>query len=417
MKICIVSNRKGFIHDYSAFADSCDIVIRISKMDNLDSGFTGSKTDITVVSVWDGYLRYSREKRHMDHLKTVPKIYFNNEEKDLSRKFAKSEGLENWEFLPQCVHDSTTNYTTLSKALCLADYLFPNDTLYYLGDIQAEVCAPRPSKHPYEKENLYIQKLIKRKRLIPIMGRIDTTCKFSDNIEGRNSKSRFLIVNPHDGHSSTFRHLGLPILGMGYEKWNFLFLLDRMYRDLSERVKLMPELESLIFMGICKNSLPAAWLVLRFKKEHPEYKLGIWGCPWIGDRSRGENEYESLLDTQEARSYAISSPYKEMLSLYGDPLTMLEKAKRDGLRVPLFSFYGTNARFRADEKNSDRLSDFITKKYYLPLQKQICPSAGHSLIFQLMKSCPEIIGRCLTEILSIISQYSEDRKFQDEVLS
>lgn len=416
MKICIVSNRKSYVHDYSSFVDSCDIVIRVSKMDNLDSGFTGSKTDIAVVSVWDAYLRYSREARHMDHLKTVPKIYFNNEEKKLSEKFASSESLKNWEFLPQCVHDSTTNYTTLSKALCLADYLFPNDSLYYLGDIQAEFRAPETSKHPYEKENLYIQKLINRKRLIPIMGHINTACNFSDNIEDYNSSSHTLIVNPHDGHSSTFRHLGLPLLSMQYEKWNFLFLLDKMYSDLSERVKLMPDLESLIFMGICKNSLPALWLALRFKKEHPRYKIGIWGCPWIGDRSRGGNEYEHLLDIQEAKNYANSSPYKEMLLLYGDPLAMLENAKKDGVRVPLFSFYGTSEQFPADENNSCRLSEFITKKYYFPLHKQISPSAGHSLIFQLMKSRPEIIVRCLADILNIISQYPEDRKFPEEIL-
>lgn len=417
MKICIVSNRSGYANDYSAFVDSCDTVIRISKMDNLDSGLTGSKTDIAVVSVWNGYLRHSREARHMDHLKTVSKIYFNNEEKDLTRKFAKSEALVNWEFLPQCVHDSTTNYTTLSKALCLADYLFPNDTLYYLGDTQAEVRAPGNSKHPYEKENLYIQKLIKRNRLIPIMGRINTSCEFSDNIESHHDKSRILIVNPHDGHSSSFRHLGQPLLSIVYEKWNFLFLLNKMYRDLSERIKRMPELETLLFMGICKNSLPAVWLALRFKKEHPEYKAGILGCPWIGDRSRGQNEYQNALDTTEFQSFATSSPYKEMLLLYGDPLAMLEKAEKDGIRVPLFSFYGTNERFRADEKNSDRLSEFITKKYYFPLERQACPSSGHSLIFQLMKSRPRLIGRCLDEILNILSLYPEERKFPGEILS
>lgn len=168
-RICIVSNKRDLTRNYSAFVDSCDKVIRVSKMDNLNSGLAGVKTDIVLISCCAIYLAFSPGERHMEVLRGVPEIYFNNEELDSSNEFACREGLENWKFMPGAVHRSTGNFTTLSKALCLADYLFPEAQLYYLGDTDMNLRATGSWKHHAPTENAYMQSLIDSGRVIPIL--------------------------------------------------------------------------------------------------------------------------------------------------------------------------------------------------------------------------------------------------------
>ena len=143
--------------------------MRINKMDNLNSGLEGTRTDILLISWFYGYLDFSPAQRHMDMLPEIPEIYFNNEELGRSNEFACREGLKNWKFMPGAVHRSTPNFTTLSKALCLADYLFPDVQLYYLGDTDMNLRAPGIPKHHAPVENAYIQSLIGHGRLIPIL--------------------------------------------------------------------------------------------------------------------------------------------------------------------------------------------------------------------------------------------------------
>lgn len=45
-RICIVSNKRNLKRNYSAFVDSCDKIMRVNKMDNLNSGLAGTRTDI-----------------------------------------------------------------------------------------------------------------------------------------------------------------------------------------------------------------------------------------------------------------------------------------------------------------------------------------------------------------------------------
>lgn len=168
-RVCIISNKRNLKRNYSAFVDSCDQVMRVSKMDNLNSGLAGTRTDILLISCFPGYLAFSPAERHMDMLPEIPEIYFNNEELEYSNEFACREGLKNWKFMPGAVHRSTPNFTTLSKALCLADYLFPDAQLYYLGDTDMNVRAPGIPKHHAPVENAYIQSLIAHGRVIPIL--------------------------------------------------------------------------------------------------------------------------------------------------------------------------------------------------------------------------------------------------------
>lgn len=168
-RICIVSNKRNLKRNYSAFVDSCDKIMRVNKMDNLNSGLAGTRTDILLISCFYGYLAFSPAERHMDMLPEIPEIYFNNEELGCSNEFACREGLKNWKFMPGAVHRSTPNFTTLSKALCLADYLFPDAQLYYLGDTDMNLRASGSPKHHASVENAYIQSLIDHGRIIPIL--------------------------------------------------------------------------------------------------------------------------------------------------------------------------------------------------------------------------------------------------------
>lgn len=179
MKVCLISNKNNLKRSYSTFVDSCDRVMRVSKMENLDSGLTGRKTDVVLVSCFPGYLAFDRRTRHVDELKKVPEIYFNNEAPGWASEFAGKEGISRWKFMPSAVHHSTTNFTTLSKALCLADYLFPKAQLYYLGDTDAALRAPGSPKHPHGKENAYMQSLIESGRVIPILEEEEAIFRFS----------------------------------------------------------------------------------------------------------------------------------------------------------------------------------------------------------------------------------------------
>ncbi len=170
MNVCIISNKQNLEHNYSRFIDSCEKVMRISKMDNLDSGQAGTKTDIAFVSVCSAYFWHSRQKRHVDVLKTVPEIYFNNEDWNRTLQFVKNEQIENWQFIPKEISAMTCNFTTVGKAIPLASSLYPDAQLYYLGDVKAAIRAPGSPKHGpfHKKETDMITSLINSGRLIDI---------------------------------------------------------------------------------------------------------------------------------------------------------------------------------------------------------------------------------------------------------
>lgn len=167
-RVCIVSNKCDLRRNYSKFVEACDVVMRISKMDNLDTGLTGRRTDVALVSCFRGYAEFSREARHVDELKAVPEVYFVNEYKQETEAFAAKERLTGWRFMPDSVKLVTSYFTTLSKGVALADHLFPEALLYFLGDCQAELRAP-PGAHPYERENSFIRDLIARGRVVPVL--------------------------------------------------------------------------------------------------------------------------------------------------------------------------------------------------------------------------------------------------------
>lgn len=173
-KVCIISNIEDLTRDYSDFIDSCDIVLRISKMSNLDTGLTGQKKDIALVSCWSDYMRYSREERHVEQLKQVEQIYFLYTERDLVGHLIESEGLKNWSYLPQEPDDKSQSFSTFSKGIALADYLYPEVQLYFLGDMDVATRTGAGSSHCGSGDNHYLRTMVNNGRLIPILYDVDS---------------------------------------------------------------------------------------------------------------------------------------------------------------------------------------------------------------------------------------------------
>ncbi|MFI3244277.1 MAG: hypothetical protein R3Y56_08500 [Akkermansia sp.] len=183
-RVCIISNKEDIDRDYSAFVDSCDIVVRVNKMGNLSSGLTGSKTDLAVVSCWRHYMSFSREDRHLEHLKQVPAIAFLTDDTPLTRRFVEAESLERWCYIAPSVDAATQRFSTLTKAIALADYYYPDSQLYYLGDLEVALRTNNSVKHTRSGDNAYLKRLIKQKRLIPIMQEEEAGCtRYSQEID------------------------------------------------------------------------------------------------------------------------------------------------------------------------------------------------------------------------------------------
>lgn len=486
-RICIVSNKRNLQRNYSAFVDSCDQVMRISKMDNLDSGLAGTRTDMALVSCFYEYQNHSPRARHMDALRQTPEIYFNNETMDCSHRFSCEERLNHWKFLPASVHDSTGNFTTLSKGLCLADHLFPDAQLYYLGDTDMAKRAPNSSKHSAPRENAYMQALIDSGRLIPILEdtaqqhhystaapirtpaspcpssnegshtifinhpqwkdnfiingsrgkrqRRNDQATILNNENGRLSlkwdewgKENFiqmpngqfnllayqythsineitkyateLTVNPYDGYSSVFRHTNRTFIGMGYRQWDFLLLLDRMYRDLEQAIQRMPRLQSILLMGICKDAIPSLYLAQQLKKNFPHLHIGVWGCPWPCDYSGPSPVVNGLTLSPSHALICNSEPYQSLLRCYGDPLAMLKRPDTEGIH--LFGFYGKNNAWCVDEQAADRLTPYLQKTYTHECGDGENVSQVHGKILQLCKQQPAMISSWIDEMFSIM---------------
>lgn len=160
-RICIVSNRPWFARNYSDFVDSCDLVIRISKMENLGSGLSGSRTDMAVVACWRGYMTFSAKARKMDVLRELPFIYFDPEDVPLTQDFCKSQDLKNWAFIPSDPDTRSYHFSTFGKAVVLANWLYPQAHIFCLGDKSVAIRTNNSIKHVPSSESSFMSELQK----------------------------------------------------------------------------------------------------------------------------------------------------------------------------------------------------------------------------------------------------------------
>lgn len=210
-RICIISNRPFFTRDYSPFIDSCDIVIRINKMDNLDTGLTGTRTDTVVISCWQDYLSFPRAARHMETLHRARHIYFPAEPAPLTRQFCQQENFRHWAFLPPAVEQHTQHFTTCTKAIALADWLYPQAKLFFLGDTNTAARTGLAPLHLRSGDERYLHHLLHTRRLHPILEDHlpENSCRYSIPIPPEKQENATLALLLH--HPTALPHEQIPL--------------------------------------------------------------------------------------------------------------------------------------------------------------------------------------------------------------
>lgn len=75
--IACIQNQRCVVRNYSEFIDKCDLVVRSGKMDNIETGRTGTRTDIVFASTPKEWQPYSEEEQHIKETNAVPLIFMN----------------------------------------------------------------------------------------------------------------------------------------------------------------------------------------------------------------------------------------------------------------------------------------------------------------------------------------------------
>lgn len=170
MTITLISNKHHLTRQYTPFVDSCDKVMRINKMENLDTGLAGTRTDMALVSLHQGYFNFSRPNRHAELLNSIPELYFFPDAPWMAVNYAFGEGIEKWEALPQWMHVKVRKLTACGAGIVLARHLYPEATIYFLGDTNAWQRTPSfGGGHTCNAENAMIAELTRQGALIPIL--------------------------------------------------------------------------------------------------------------------------------------------------------------------------------------------------------------------------------------------------------
>lgn len=131
MKIVIVSNKPDLEEDYSEFVDSCDVVVRINKLDSITYEKTGKKTDITFISAWLNLYIHPDAFKHIDYIRNS--IIYITEEQKYNTNFIeliKNKISPNKDFIIYQYYKETT----LNHAIDIISKRYPNEKIYYIGD-------------------------------------------------------------------------------------------------------------------------------------------------------------------------------------------------------------------------------------------------------------------------------------------
>lgn len=152
-KIAVVANGP-VTRNYSEFIDSCDLVFRVNKMEEMASGRLGTKTDVAVVSLYGSGYSYFSE--HPDKLRDITVVYFNQENRRITENFCERHHIPQ-RFLPPQVDCSTSNFTTLGKAVLLAKFLHPDATIFLIGDRDVATRTHHSGKHLMSSENKVLE--------------------------------------------------------------------------------------------------------------------------------------------------------------------------------------------------------------------------------------------------------------------
>lgn len=224
-----------------------------------------------------------------------------------------------------------------------------------------------------------------------------------------------LFINPYDGANSVFRLTSKPFISIRYSRWDFLLQLDRMERDIDACIQSLPALRSVLFAGLCKDSLSALVLALRLKKKHPRLCIGAWGCAWAENYSGSSPVYKNVTISREHARICSTPPYRDLLARYGDALSLVHKAADAGIRLHLFGFYSTNSTWQLDLLATERLKGWLQQTYVYRAPENERINEVHGKILHLGKNQPELVKAWIDEMFTLMNREPPECCFADRV--
>lgn len=161
--VAIVTNKDRFNRNYSKFIDSCDVVIRLNKLENVDTGTAGSITDIAIVRNSGAYFKYSEANRHLHKLRDIPLVWLCHSDKgELNEELLRKTALNGGVLMYTAVTEKNAKYTTYAAAVQYALQSWSRCHIYGVGTFAIETRTTDGwCFHKESKENLMLEDLIK----------------------------------------------------------------------------------------------------------------------------------------------------------------------------------------------------------------------------------------------------------------
>lgn len=167
-KIVIISNIPDLDKNLSDFVDSCDIIMRINKMENIKTKKTGTKTTHALIDICPAYLSFTKEERQHDLLARIPNLYVTALQEELTYDFLRKENLPNAECLSHEFNQKTQDFTTFGKAVSLLHNLYPKEIIHVIGSLSTKTRTDNRQDHVQSKEDSYIANLLYQNVLYPL---------------------------------------------------------------------------------------------------------------------------------------------------------------------------------------------------------------------------------------------------------
>lgn len=240
----------------------------------------------------------------------------------------------------------------------------------------------------------------------------------TDSITSENINAEELIINPFDrpGKHFLLTDDNRPTINIRYLQWDMLLHLQEMFQDVSERIRQMPCLKSVLLAGLCKDCLAAAYLAFRLSKKFPELSFGVWGCPWIANRKTADLRKGPLWSWDNIEICNLP-PYNNILLQWGDPADIFKEISRLSLKVRGFAFYGSSPNWCHDRECSERLNSYLCKHYiYEPAFLETCHGL-HTVIIHIIRKNSALYHYMVNDMFALINKPDLPEKCVKEVLT
>ena len=137
-KVVVISNKHDYKRNYAEFIDSCDVVVRVNKMNALSTGVVGRRCDMCVSASWHRTLMHSPEERKDALLRQIPRVYYLTDPLDdygwrEHKRLVGSRYSLAAEYPFYMLHKTIT-WTSFARAAWLVRHMFPSAQLYVLCD-------------------------------------------------------------------------------------------------------------------------------------------------------------------------------------------------------------------------------------------------------------------------------------------